>query len=41
MLILKRLAVWLVETSSEVLLLGVVLTVLLGHDQHAFFVSIT
>jgi hypothetical protein len=36
MLILKRLAVWFVETSSEVVLLGLVLTVLLGHDQNAF-----
>jgi len=34
--IAKRLAVWFVETSSEVLLLGLVLAVLLGHDQHAF-----
>jgi hypothetical protein len=37
MLILKRLAAWFVETCAEVLLLGFVLTVLLGHDQHAFF----
>src|SRR4051794_2478669 len=37
MLVLRRLAVWFIETSSEVLLLGLVLTVLLGHDQHAFF----
>jgi intracellular septation protein A len=37
MLILKRLSVWFVEISSEVVLLGLVLTVLLGHDQHAFF----
>jgi hypothetical protein len=37
MLILKRLSAWFVETSSEVVLLGLVLTVLLGHDQHAFF----
>lgn len=37
MLILKRLAVWFVETCAEVFLLGLVLTVLLGHDQHAFF----
>jgi hypothetical protein len=37
MLILKRLAVWCVETSSEVVLLGFVLSVLLGYDQHAFF----
>jgi len=37
MLVLRRLAVWFVETSSEVLLLGLVLTVLLGHDEHAFF----
>jgi len=37
MRILKRLAVWFVETFAQVLLLGFVLTVLLGHDQHAFF----
>jgi hypothetical protein len=37
MLVLRRLAVWFIETSSEVLLLGLVLTFLLGHDQHAFF----
>jgi hypothetical protein len=36
MLILKRLAVWLGETSLEVLLLGLVLIALFGHDQHAF-----
>jgi hypothetical protein len=36
MLILKRLAVWFTETLTEVLLLGLVLTLLLGHDQHAF-----
>lgn len=36
MLILKRLAVWFIETCLEVLLLGLVLTLLLGHDQHAF-----
>jgi len=37
MLILRRLAVWLVETSSEVLLLGLLQTGLLGHNRHAFF----
>jgi hypothetical protein len=36
MLILKRLAVWFVETFSAVLLLGLLLALLLGHDQHAF-----
>jgi len=36
MLILKRLAVWLLETSCETLLLGLFLTVFLGFDQHAF-----
>jgi len=36
MLILKRLAVWLAETSLEVLLLGLALITLFGHDQHAF-----
>ena len=35
MLILKRLAVWLGETSAEVLLLGLALIALFGHDQHA------
>jgi len=34
--ILKRLAVWFVETSLEVLLLGLALMALFGHDQHAF-----
>jgi hypothetical protein len=29
--------VWFIETCAEVLLLGLVLTILLGHDQHAFF----
>lgn len=33
---MKRIAVWFIETASEVLLLGLVLTLLLGHDQHAF-----
>ena len=33
---MKRIAVWLIETVSEVLLLGLVLALLLGHDQHAF-----
>ena len=37
MLITKRLAVWFLETWSEALMLGLVLTVFLGHDQHAFF----
>src|SRR5215469_4312619 len=36
MLIVKRLAVWFAETSSEVLLLSLVLTTLLGYDQRAF-----
>ena len=36
MLILKRLCVWFVETVIEALLLGIVLAVLLGHDQNAF-----
>jgi hypothetical protein len=35
MLILKRLCVWFVETVTEALLLGIVLAVLLGHDQNA------
>ena len=33
---MKRVAVWFIETCFEVLLLGLVLTLLLGHDQHAF-----
>jgi hypothetical protein len=33
---IKRLVVWLVETSLEVLLLGLALVALFGHDQHAF-----
>lgn len=36
MLILKRLAVWFVETSLEALLLGLALVGLFGYDQHAF-----
>ena len=36
MLILKRLVIWLVETSLEALLLGVVLVSLLGDNQHAY-----
>jgi hypothetical protein len=40
MLILKRLAVWFVETSLEALLLGLALIGLFGYDQHAFGRSI-
>src|SRR5882757_8344789 len=36
MLILKRLAVWFIETATEAVLFGVVLAALLGHDQSAF-----
>lgn len=36
MLILRRLAVWLLETSSEALLLALALIGLFGYDQHAF-----
>jgi hypothetical protein len=36
MLILKRLAVWFVETGLEALLFGLVLTGFFGYDQHAF-----
>ncbi|MGH7489235.1 MAG: hypothetical protein ACREMY_27070 [bacterium] len=36
MLILKRLAIWLLETSLEALLLAVVLVSLFGCDQHAY-----
>jgi hypothetical protein len=33
---MKRIVVWLIETCLEVLLLGVVLTLLLGHDRNSF-----
>ena len=33
---IKRIAVWFTETCLEVLLLGLVLTLLLGHDQREF-----
>ena len=33
---IKRLVVWFIETLSEALLPGTVLTVLLGYDQRAF-----
>jgi hypothetical protein len=36
MLILKRLAVWFIEVTTEAVLFGVVLALLLGHDQNAF-----
>jgi hypothetical protein len=36
MLILKRLAVWLAEVSLQSVLLGLLLIVLYGDDQHAF-----
>src|SRR3954452_5495606 len=36
MLILKRLVVWFVETSSEAVLLGLALIGFFGYDQHAF-----
>jgi hypothetical protein len=36
MLILKRLAIWLFETSLEALLLAVVLVSLFGCDQHTY-----
>lgn len=32
---IKRILVWFIETLSEMLLLGIVLTVLLGHDPGA------
>jgi hypothetical protein len=35
MQILKRLAVWFIETSLEVVLLGLALIGLFGYDQHA------
>lgn len=33
---MKRIAVWFLEMILEALLLGLVLTLLLGHDQNAF-----
>jgi hypothetical protein len=33
---IQRIAIWFSETSSEALLLGLVLTLLLGHDPHSF-----
>jgi hypothetical protein len=33
---IKRLLVWLIEMVSEILLLGILLTVLLGHDPGSF-----
>ena len=36
MLILKRLSIWLLETSLEALLIGMVLVSLFGCDQHAY-----
>ena len=35
MVILKRLAVWFLETSTEIVLMAVLLTFLFGFDQHA------
>src|ERR1700679_2601440 len=35
MLILRRLAVWVLETSVEALLLGILLAFRLGFDRHA------
>ncbi len=34
---IKRVVVWFIETLSEILLLGIVLALLLGHDPGAFF----
>jgi hypothetical protein len=36
MVIIKRLTVWLIETWLEALLLALGLSLLLGHDPHAF-----
>ena len=36
LMVVKRLTVWLLETSMGILLLGLLLIVLFGHDQHAF-----
>lgn len=33
---IKRIVVWFTETASEILLLGMILNVLLGHDPRAF-----
>lgn len=33
---MKRIAVWLIETLSEILLCGIVLVVLLGHDPSTY-----
>ncbi len=33
---IKRLTIWTSETALEVILIGLVLAVLLGHDQNAF-----
>jgi hypothetical protein len=33
---IRRIVVWFIETVSEMLLLGIVLTVLLGHDPRTF-----
>jgi hypothetical protein len=38
---MKRIVVWSIETVSEILLLGIVLTVLLGHDPHAFLKDVS
>lgn len=38
---MKRLLVWFIETVSEILLLGIILTVLLGHDPGAFLKDLT
>ena len=35
-MLLKRLAVWFLETLFEAMLLGLALIVLFGYDQHAF-----
>lgn len=35
-MVIKRLTIWLFEIALEVVLLGVVLAVVLGHDQNAF-----
>jgi hypothetical protein len=38
---IKRVVVWFIETLSEILLLGIVLVVLLGHDPNAFLKALS
>ena len=38
---MKRIAVWFIETLSEALLLGVALALLLGYDPHEFLKAVS